>query len=44
MLLQYNFGTGKQGQELLEIKVEIESLIAMLKNVCEIYEVFEEGK
>ena len=42
MLLQYNLGTGKQ--ELLEVKVEMESLIRMLRNVCENYEVFEEGR
>ena len=42
MLLQYNLGTGKQ--ELLEVKMEMESLIIMLRNVCENYEVFEEGR
>ena len=42
MLLQYNLGTGKQ--ELKEVKQEMENLIVMIKNVCDNYEVFEEGK
>merc|ERR1719233_1921421 len=42
MLLQYNLGTGKQ--ELLEVKVAMESLITMIRNVYQNYEVFEEGK
>ena len=42
MLLQYNLGTGKQ--EVKEVKQEMENLIVMMKNVCDNYEVFEEGK
>lgn len=42
MLLQYNLGTGKQ--ELKEVKQEMETLIVMIKNVCDNYQVFEEGK
>jgi len=42
MLLQYNLRTGKQ--KLQEVKQEMESLLVMIKNVCDNYEVFEEGK
>ena len=42
MLLQYNLGSGKQ--EFKEIKHEMESLIVIIKNVSNNYEVFEEGK
>ena len=42
MLLQYNAGSGKQ--ELRDIKLEMEDLIVTIKNVCNNYEVFEEGK
>jgi len=42
MLLQYNLRTGKQ--ELKEVKQELENLIVTIKNDCNDYEVFEEGK
>ena len=42
MLLQYNAGSGKQ--ELGDVKLEMENLIVTIKNVCNNYQVFEEGK
>ena len=42
MLLQYNAESGKQ--ELGDVKLEMENLIVTIKDVCNNYQVFEEGK